>query len=78
METLKEKNDFKPVVIDMNDHYRVYKPLPTKKDCLVCHGDVSQIPPKVMEGLKRDYPKDLATGFSQGEFKGAIVAEILK
>ena len=78
METLKEKNDFKPVVIDINDHYRVYKPLPAKKDCLVCHGDVSQIPPKVMEGIKRDYPKDLATGYSEGEFKGAIIAEILK
>lgn len=78
MQTLKERADFKPVVIEMNDHYRVYKPLPAKIECLVCHGDVSQIPPKVMEGIKRDYPKDLATGYSQGEFKGAIIAEILK
>ncbi|SFV66616.1 Cytochrome c family protein [hydrothermal vent metagenome] len=78
MNELVRKGDFKPVTIDAGDHYRVYKPLPTKGECLVCHGDSSKIPSKVSEMIKRKYPKDLAIDFAEGEFRGAIVAEIKK
>jgi hypothetical protein len=78
MNELIRKGDFKPVTIDAGDHYRVYKPLPTKTECLVCHGDSSKIPKKVAEMTKRQYPKDLAIDFVKGEFRGAVVAEIKK
>jgi hypothetical protein len=78
MNELIRRGDFKPVTIDAGDHYRVYKPLPTKAECLVCHGDASHIPKKVAEMTKRQYPKDLAIDFTEGEFRGAVVAEIKK
>ena len=78
MEVISSKLDFKPVTIDMGDHYRVYKPLPTKKKCLACHGDSSRISPKILKSIKSRYPKDLAIGHIEGDLKGAIVAEIQK
>jgi hypothetical protein len=78
MKELIRLGDFKAVTVDAGDHYRVYKPLPTKAECLVCHGDSSKIPPKVSAMIKRKYPKDLAVGFMKGEFRGTVVAEIKK
>ena len=78
MKELVRIGDFKPVTVDAGNYYRVYKPLPAKADCLVCHGDSSKIPPKVSAMIKRKYPNDLAIGFMKGEFRGAVVAEIKK
>ncbi|MCH9739943.1 MAG: DUF3365 domain-containing protein [Epsilonproteobacteria bacterium] len=78
MQVLATKSDFKPVAVEMSNHYRVYKPLPTKKPCLICHADSSQMEPQVLKSIKERYPKDLATGFAEGEFRGVIVAEIQK
>jgi len=71
-------NDGKPVAVDMGDKYRVYKPLKTKAKCLLCHGDINQMSPKVLQIIKTKYPHDLATGFKLGEFRGAVVAEFSK
>jgi len=70
--------DFKPIAVDMGDHYRVYKPLKTKQSCLLCHGDTNQISPKIVKMIQAKYPHDLAVGFKLGEFRGAVVAEIRK
>jgi len=78
MQLLADKKDFKPVVVEQADHYRVYKPLPTKKACLICHGDSTNISPIISTIIKNKYPNDLATGFRLGEFRGAVVAEIQK
>jgi len=78
MNELVRRGDFKPVTIDAGDHYRVYKPLPTKNECLVCHGDAEAIPKKVSEMLKRKYPKDLAIDHIAGDFRGVVVAKIKK
>jgi len=53
--------------------HRVYIPLVTKKPCLACHGIT--IEPKTKEEITKRYPKDLAVGFRDGEFRGVIVAE---
>jgi len=72
-----ESKDFeKPLVVEMNDTYRVYKALPTMKPCLVCHGE--NIKPEVQALITKSYPKDLATGFKEGDFRGVVVAEIKK
>lgn len=42
--------------------------------CLTCHG--STIDPSVAEALKAKYPKDAATGFNEGDFRGVFWAEL--
>ena len=79
MTHLKNAQDFtKPVAVDMGDKYRVYKGIPTQKTCLICHGSEDTIKPEVLKIIKQKYPKDMATGFVEGEFRGAVVAEIKK
>jgi len=79
MERFLASGDFKkPLVIDAGDHYRVYKALPTKASCTICHGAIEQMSPEVVKMIQRRYPKDLATGFKVGEFRGAVVAEVKK
>ena len=42
--------------------------------CLTCHG--TAIDPTVADMLKAKYPKDAATGFKEGDFRGVFWAEI--
>jgi len=78
MYRLQALNDGKPVAVDMGSTYRVYKPLKMKSSCLLCHGDTTQISPKVLKMIRTKYPHDLATGFKLGEFRGAVVSEFQK
>ncbi len=66
----------KPIVVKVADTNRVYIPLITQKACLKCHGSKDQIDPKVQEIISKNYPKDLATGFKEGDLRGVVVAEI--
>lgn len=45
--------------------------IPTQKLCLGCHG--KSIAPEVKAKLTELYPEDKATGFSEGELRGAFV-----
>jgi len=45
--------------------------IPTQKLCLNCHG--KSIKPEVQAKLKELYPEDKATGFSEGDLRGAFV-----
>lgn len=78
MELLQNTTDFKPVAVELGDHYRVYKPIKMEQPCLVCHGDVNEMEPQVVKMIKEKYPKDMATDFIEGEFRGTVVAEIKK
>ncbi len=73
---LRTKNFKEPQVVDMGDHYRVYKALKVKQECLACHGD--NISKDLRKMLEKTYPKDMATNFKLGEFRGAVVAKIKK
>lgn len=42
-----------------------------EKPCAACHG--TDVAPKVANHIRTLYPEDLATGFSPGEMRGAIV-----
>ncbi|MBN2721396.1 MAG: DUF3365 domain-containing protein [Campylobacterales bacterium] len=70
--------NFAPMVVEMNDSYRVYKPLPMAQPCMACHGDIKTMNKHTREKIKEYYPKDLATGFKPGEFRGVVVSEIKK
>ena len=70
------KNFKEAQVVDMGDHYRVYKALTIKPSCLTCHGE--NISPDLKKILNQRYPKDMATNFKLGEFRGAVVAKVKK
>jgi len=65
-----------PLVVEMSDHYRVYKPLVMKQPCMACHGD--NISKDIQEMTAKLYPKDMATGFKLGELRGVVVAKVKK
>ena len=46
------------------------EPIYVKPLCLSCHGNAKQIPPKVAKLIKAAFPKDQATGFGEGDFRG--------
>ena len=78
MDTFVSSKKLEPLVVDIGSQYRVYKPLPTKQSCLLCHGARNDISPELVKMIDRTYPKDKATGFALGEFRGVMVAEIKK
>ncbi len=78
MDTFVSTKKFKPLVVDLGNQYRVYKPLVVKQSCLLCHGARNDISPKLVKMIDRTYPKDKATGFELGEFRGVVVADMKK
>lgn len=54
--------------------YRYAKALPTQAMCLNCHGALDTLAPEVRARLREHYPDDRATGYSEGQIRGAIVA----
>jgi hypothetical protein len=48
------------------------KPLAIKPVCLTCHGGEKDIPDTVKSELEKVYPFDQATGYKQGELRGAV------
>ena len=57
--------------VDIGREYRFMKAIPTGGVCLVCHG--TQISPEISQILAELYPNDLATGFNEGDIRGAFV-----
>ncbi len=77
MERFLASSNFKePLVVEMPNHYRVYKALDIKQPCLACHGE--NISEDLGKMLEKSYPKDMATHFKLGEFRGVVVAEVKK
>jgi len=65
-------------VVEKEGVSRVYKPLYIGKACMKCHADSKDISPEINAVIKKVYPKDMATGFKEGDFRGVIVAEMKK
>ena len=55
---------------DGDNDARYMKAIPTGGLCLACHG--SEIAPDVRELLQSEYPHDRATGYANGEVRGAF------
>lgn len=51
--------------------YRFMKAIPTMPMCLACHG--VDIAPTVAETIAELYPEDKATGYREGDIRGAFV-----
>jgi len=52
---------------------RYYRPIPTAVSCLACHGPQDAIAPEIAASIAAHYPNDAATGFAEGDLRGAIV-----
>jgi len=55
---------------DGKQTFRYMKAIPTGELCLQCHG--KNLDPAVTAKLQKLYPEDRATGFSQGDIRGAF------
>lgn len=51
--------------------FRFVKAIAAGKACLTCHGE--EIKPEITAKLKEVYPNDKATGFKEGDLRGAFV-----
>lgn len=52
------------------------QPITIQKACLQCHGSSDTIHPEVAKKLNTLYPQDQATGYKEGDLRGAVVVEI--
>jgi len=59
------------VKVDDGQEFRFMKAVPTGEVCLKCHG--TQIAPEVSRILASLYPEDRATGYKEGDIRGAFV-----
>ena len=50
--------------------WRVYRPIATKAECLVCHGDPATQSPALRTALQTRYPTDAATGYAADQWRG--------
>jgi hypothetical protein len=65
------KIDYHEVVEhDGKPQFRYMKAIPAGEVCLTCHG--SKIDPSVAKQINKLYPTDRATGFKQGDLRGAF------
>lgn len=55
---------------------RFIKPIEIEAPCLGCHGDPASIQADVKAILTEKYPNDQATGYSLGDLRGALWAEV--
>ena len=60
-------------IVDNNgqQEFRFMKAIPTDKLCLTCHG--ASISPAIQTKLNELYPQDKATGYKEGDLRGAFV-----
>lgn len=82
-DNLKNSNTLKPShetfsIVNENGvkYFRYMKPIVTAKTCLQCHGNPEQIKEEVKSTLLKNYPKDLATGYKEGDVRGAVSVKI--
>ena len=53
-------------------YYRFMKPIAVQPQCLLCHGPAQNIPNEIGAVLRKQYPFDAATGYKEGELRGAV------
>ena len=70
--------DVTPLAVDLGADVGVLLPIAVKQACLGCHGPAAGIAPKVKETLAARYPRDQATGYADGDFRGFLWVEARK
>jgi Protein of unknown function (DUF3365) len=65
------------VVADGVRTLRVMRPIMTGELCLACHGPASGLDPAVRAALAERYPTDRATGYREGDLRGAVSVTVV-
>ena len=55
---------------------RFLKPIAIEGACLSCHGDPAQMSEPIKAAIAAKYPDDKATGYQNGDLRGALWAEV--
>ena len=63
------------VTIDGKPVFRYMKALPVSEVCLKCHGPADGLDAGLKAKLSESYPHDKATGYSQGQIRGALTVK---
>jgi len=66
----------KETVATVDGRLRLLRPIFVGKTCLTCHGDPAAIDPSVRSVLASRYPDDRATGYREGDLRGAVSVTI--
>jgi len=69
-EELKTMEDAAVIAEGGRKYLHYMKAIPTAGVCLTCHGDA--LSPDLEHAIRETYPADAATGFEQGELRGAF------
>jgi hypothetical protein len=65
-------------VFDLGDTIAILKPINTMGLCTNCHGNTAEMDGEVKRALAKAYPNDQAVGFSVGDLRGWMWAEVTK
>ncbi|RMF74225.1 MAG: DUF3365 domain-containing protein [Acidobacteria bacterium] len=60
------------VARDDGEELRYLRPIFVQRPCLTCHGPVDRMDPEVRDKIAELYPGDQATGYAEGDLRGAI------
>lgn len=63
-------------VVPIGENVGVLAPLETKEVCTLCHAPAAQLPPELLGAIRASFPGDQATGFTTGQVRGWIWAEV--
>jgi thiosulfate/3-mercaptopyruvate sulfurtransferase len=61
---------------DEGEEVRYLRPIVVAKPCLACHGDRATLDPEVARTIAERYPGDEATGYREGDFRGAVSVRV--
>jgi Protein of unknown function (DUF3365) len=68
---IKNKQPLENVVLESSGNIHYFKPIILQRMCTNCHGIAnSDIQAGVIEEIRKRYPADMATGFSEGDLRG--------
>jgi hypothetical protein len=70
--------DVEGFAVDLGDKVGVLRPIAHRAVCASCHGPADKVSPAVRKALSDQYPRDRATGFSEGEIRGWFWVEMPK
>lgn len=70
---LDDKSEFADIIKeDGKEYLRYMKPIFILSTCLNCHGNKEDISPEVKNIITEKYPNDKATGYKDGDLRGAV------
>lgn len=74
-----QNGKIKPKIFEKNNKVIGYYPIMTNALCLQCHGNLqTDVDQKTQNAIRKNYPKDLAIGYSVNELRGIWVIEMEK